>query len=137
MRAFASLLAPLAVLMTGVTSPSSAHAQTPVGWVTARVSADGAPVAGVQMAAGAVGALTAADGRATIRLPAGSTTLTFERIGYRTVTLDMQVPANDTVNLDVTMVEEAIEAEEIVVVTSTRSDRRIEDEPIRVEVIAR
>jgi outer membrane receptor for ferrienterochelin and colicins len=47
------------------------------------------------------------------------------------------VPANDTVNLDVTMVEEAIEAEEIVVVTSTRSDRRIEDEPIRVEVIAR
>lgn len=93
---------------------------------------------GAQLTARGIGALTDEAGRATLRLPAGTHEVRVERIGYRTtrVTVTVTVPVGGSSEVVVRLAEQAIEAEEIIV-TSTRTDRRIEDEPLRVEVVAR
>jgi iron complex outermembrane receptor protein len=101
-----------------------------------RVTAGVVPLSGVEVAAdGAVG-ITNQAGESTLRVAPGPLSVRAERIGYATVVVPAQVAAGDTTRLDLAMEVEAVEAEGIVVM-STRSDRRIEDEPIRVEVIER
>ena len=70
-----------------------------------------------------------------LRLPIGPAAIRVEHIGYETVDLELSVPPRDTAFL-VVLAPEAVEAEGIVVM-STRADRRIEDEPLRVEVVER
>ena len=91
-----------------------------------------APPAGNQP----VTAITNADGLATLTLSGGTYRLTAERIGYAAATLDIVVSAARDTTIVLRLEEEAIEGEAIVV-TSGRTDRRIEDEPIRIEVVDR
>ena len=115
--------------------PRSLGAQAP-GRVLVRTTHEGAAVEGVQVFSGDVGGLTGADGRLELRLPPGPATLRAERIGYAARRIEVVVPAGGAVSVEVELEEAAVEGEEIVV-TSTRTERRIEDEPIRVEVVAR
>ena len=117
-------------------SVAEGYAQEPVGWVRVHVTHEGALLAEVQVSAGTVGSLTSLDGVATLRLSAGPVVLRLERIGFGSEEVRTLVGAGDTTVVDVELEEEALETEEIVV-TSTRADRRIEDEPLRVEVIVR
>ena len=93
------------------------------------------PIEGAQVGSGGTGALTDEAGDAVIELSAGPATIRVERIGYGTAEVSLEVPARDT-SVVVVLAPEAVEAEGIVVM-STRADRRIEDEPLRVEVIER
>lgn len=112
------------------------HAQVVTG-VTVSVSHRGNPVEGAQVTAGNTGGLTDTDGRVTLRLPPGPVVVRVERIGFAPVAMDVVVPsAGSMAPVTVELEEEAVEAEGIVVL-STRSERRIEDEPLRVEVIER
>ena len=93
-----------------------------------------APADGVRISTGNHAAVTDSAGRALLRLPFGTHRLRAEKFGLRTQEFAI-VLRSDTA-LTLALEEEAIEHEEIIV-SSTRADRRIEDEPLRVEVIGR
>jgi len=88
------------------------------------------------VAAGTVGSLTNAGGEAVLVLDAGLHTLGITRIGYASVELQLDLRAGADTTVVVELEEEAIETEGILV-TSTRTERRIQDEPLRVEVVSR
>jgi outer membrane receptor for ferrienterochelin and colicins len=115
---------------------SLAVAQEDTGTLRLRVESHGAPLAGAEVRAGRAATLTDAEGRATLRLPAGRHTIAVRRIGYARGTARVDVVAGTDTMLVIALQEEAIETEGIVVL-STRTERRIEDEPVRVEVLAR
>lgn len=122
------------VLAVGAVCPI--QSQQPTGWLTVRVTSGGVPLSGVEVvASGAVG-ITNQAGESTLRVSVGPLTVRAERIGYAARVVSAQVTAGDTTRLDLALEVEAVETEGILVM-STRSDRRIEDEPIRVEVIER
>jgi iron complex outermembrane receptor protein len=118
-----------ALLLTSVT----AHAQVDAS-VTVRVTHDGEPVTAAQVASGDIGGLTDESGQVLLRLRAGDHVLRVQKVGIETVERPLRVRADTLVVIEVD--EEAVEHEEIVV-SSTRAERRIEDEPIRVEVVSR
>jgi outer membrane receptor for ferrienterochelin and colicins len=131
--ASAVLLAGLMLLAGVVTSVS---AQEGTGTVRLRVESHGTPLSGAEVRGGRTGTLTDAQGRATLRLPAGSHTISVSLIGYARGSTRIGVAAGMDTTLVIVLEAEAIEAEAIVVL-STRTERRIEDEPVRVEVLAR
>jgi iron complex outermembrane receptor protein len=104
--------------------------------VTVRAVSDGVGVEGAQVDVGEVRSLTNAAGEATLSLPLGEHVVRVRRIGYREAeaSLELRVPRDTTLVIE--LAEAAIETEGIIV-SSTRSDRRIEDEPLRVEVVSR
>ena len=104
--------------------------------VTVRAESSAGPVDGAQLSASGRGALTDADGSAILLLPAGSHVLSVTRIGFEAVELSLSLTAGRDTTVVVRLEEEAIEGEEILVV-STRTERRIEDEPLRIEVVSR
>ena len=104
--------------------------------VTVQVESDGVSVEGAQISSGSRGAVTDASGSAVVLLPAGDHVLRVTRIGYAETEIALTVLSAADMTLLVELEEEAIEGEEIVVL-STRSGRRIEDEPLRVEVVSR
>ena len=121
-------------LTAGGVVPTTAHGQTAL--LRIRATLDGAPVQGAQVSSGTVGAVTDSTGEAQLRLAGGEHTVSVVKIGLRAVELSVRLSAGQDTLLAVRMVEEAIETEAIVV-TSARIERRIEDEPIRIEVIGR
>jgi len=114
-----------------------AGAQTPTGTlVLTVVTAGGAPVEGALAAASGATALTDGAGVARLPLPPGRHVVRVGRIGFAETEVAVDVRAGAEVAVNVTLEEAAVETEGVVV-TSTRADRRIEDEPLRVEVIGR
>ncbi|HIF05636.1 MAG TPA: TonB-dependent receptor [Gemmatimonadetes bacterium] len=127
----------LTVLILALSMPSGITAQTPTGRLAVTVVTEaGVPVEGARVSAGERGNLTGASGQAELTIPSGAATLHIERIGYAETDVAVSVPAGGEVEVRVVLETEAFEIEEVVV-TSTRSGRRIEDEPLRVEVIGR
>ncbi|HSW28567.1 MAG TPA: TonB-dependent receptor [Longimicrobiales bacterium] len=134
-RTSAALLA-LAGLLAA-RAPAPVGAQTGTGrLVVTAVSPSGRGVEGATVTSGRAGALTDASGRAVLVLPAGPVSVRVERIGFARAEADALVRAGLETSLTVALQEQAVEAEGILVV-STRSERRIEDEPLRVEVVPR
>ncbi|MEX2584332.1 MAG: TonB-dependent receptor [Gemmatimonadota bacterium] len=97
---------------------------------------DSVAVEGATVRSGGTGSLTDAAGDARLELPAGEHSLSIGKLGFATVRVPVQVRAAAETTL---LVRLEVEAEEVegVVVTSTRTERRIEDEPLRVEVLVR
>lgn len=130
----------LAGLAAFALAPRASRAQgTPVAVdtlarVTVQVVHDGAPVEGALVRAGRVGVQTDARGVGLLRLPAGAVTVTAARIGFRpdSTTLTLRAGVDTTITL---ALEEQAAAIEAVVVSATRAERRVEDTPLRVEVI--
>lgn len=122
----------------------SAKAQPARDSATVRIAVmhDGAalPAASVRLVGNQRGARlsTSRQGVVTLRLPApGDFRLVVVAIGYLPDTLDLHLAAGQTdTTLTVALEREAAEVEELVV-NSTRSDRRVEEQPIRVEVLGR
>ncbi|HEY0929136.1 MAG TPA: TonB-dependent receptor plug domain-containing protein [Gemmatimonas sp.] len=112
---------------------------------TARITVqhDGAPVPGVRVRAlidptaatpDTVSALTDARGTATLQVTPGARAFLSTRVGFRPDTLRAQLVANQDTSFVVTI--EALHTELTgMVVSATRSERRVEDTPLRVEVI--
>ena len=107
--------------------------------LTVRVRAEAAPAPGVTVRALDLappgGALTDDAGAATLRLPPGARLLLLSRLGLRPDTLRLVLRAGQDTAVTREL-EEQGEALERVVVTATRGDRTVEDEPTRVEVLA-
>src|SRR5688572_22130904 len=104
-----------AMLLALLVVPSLA-AQQVTGRVTDQRS--GQPLAAVQVfiAGSGIGALSQQNGRfLLLNLPAGTHTLTAERIGYRSVTATVMVAAGQTVVQDFQLAEQALGLDEIIV----------------------
>ncbi|HEX6133180.1 MAG TPA: TonB-dependent receptor [Longimicrobiales bacterium] len=123
----------LALLLVAVSAERATAQQARVD-VAIRVVAGEGPVEGAHVSAGGLAALTDAAGIARLRLTAAVHRVRVEKLGMSRIELELDVRRDTTVT--VTLHEEAIEHEAIIV-SSTRTDRRIEDEPLRVEVIGR
>jgi outer membrane receptor for ferrienterochelin and colicins len=112
------------------------RAQDPVGTVRVRVESHAGPLPGVEVSAGRTTALTDERGEAVLRLPAGEHVLRARLLGHARGSTRVEVRPGADTTVVVALREEAIETEGVVVL-STRTGRRIEDEPLRVEVLAR
>ena len=99
-----------------------------VGIVTGRVlGPSGQPLASVQVFLPALnlGALTQANGRYLIQnAPAGTYTLTADRIGYRSTTVQIMVSSGETVVQDFTLAEEALRLDEVIVTGTAGGTQR-------------
>jgi outer membrane receptor for ferrienterochelin and colicins len=126
----------LASLLSVTLFAATAPAQESTGTVRLLVESHGEPLAGAQVRADRVAVLTDGQGRATLRLPPGSHVIAISLIGYARGSTRIDVTAGMDTTLTLAMEVEAIETEGIVVL-STRTERRIEDEPVRVEVLGR
>ncbi|HEX8848256.1 MAG TPA: TonB-dependent receptor [Gemmatimonadaceae bacterium] len=125
----------LVLVASGVVTERVGAQDVPQATLRARVESDGAPVLAAVVHSGAIGARTDSSGMAVLSLPAGDRVIVTRRIGFAPDTLRLTLrPAQDTT---VTVaLREQVETIAPVVVTSTRAERRIEDEPLRVEVLA-
>lgn len=126
----------VALLLVVCTASGLSARQEAQGSLTIRAISEQGAVRGARVAAGKVSALTDAGGEATLRLPAGTHTVRVQHLGFRVATLRIQIPAGADTVVAVPLEPEALEVEEIIV-SSTRAERRIEDLPLRVEVIGR
>ena len=106
------------------------------GRLTVEVRAEGEPVAEASVRAGGLARETGRDGRAVFVLPAGPYDLVATKLGFAPAYAVVTLPAGADTTITLTLREQAEELEAIVV-TSTRTEQRIEDAPTRVEVLAR
>ena len=108
-----------------------------ISTVQIRVTRDSSgttPVEGVLVRADRVAAQTDADGRATLRLSPGNRVLLATRIGFRPDSLLLTLRAGADTTVMIVLAELAAELEGVVV-NATRSGRRVEDTPLRVEIV--
>ena len=117
--------------------PAPLAAQQPTASLTVRVVHDAQPVENAAVRSGAIGALTGADGTARLALAAGAHVVVARRAGLAPDSVRLVLRAGQDTTVTIALAEEAGEELETVVVTATRGERRIEDEPVRVEVLAR
>lgn len=122
--------------LAATSQPVGAQDTTSVrGTVHVLVSHDSLPVPDVTVHAGRMGALTDETGSAALRLSPGSYTVGVRKLGFRPETVAVMVsPGLDTL-VRVALVEQAATVAPITI-TSTRTERRLEDEPLRVEVLS-
>lgn len=117
-------------------SPLGAQGPVTDTLATVRVTVrhDERPVEGAVVRSGAVGALADAAGRAVLRLAPGTRVVVVARLGFRPDTTTLLLRARQDTALVVTLAEQERELA-TVVVSATRGERRVEDTPLRVEVI--
>ncbi len=118
-------------------SASAVSAQDLASVVRVEVRSEGQPVPGATVVAGTVGVATDATGTVTLNVPAGAVRVTVSKDGFLDATAELTIEAGRDATLEVELVREPTHEEEVVVVASTRTGRRLEDQPTRVEVLGR
>ncbi|MGE5803068.1 MAG: TonB-dependent receptor domain-containing protein [Gemmatimonadota bacterium] len=124
------------LLMGLMLTAAVGDAQTPDSRATVRLRAmhGATPLGGVRVASGDTAVDTGADGIAVLRLAPGPAALLLTRIGYIPATTRLSLSPGQDTALTVDLAAQALELE-TVVVAATRSERRVEDTPLRVEVV--
>ena len=97
-------------------------------------SESGEPAPQVEVQAGDQVAVTDDHGEATLQLPPGQAQLNLQRYGFAAKTVRANIIAGQTTRVVVELEAQAVVKEEIVV-SATRNDVLIEDEPLKVEVL--
>jgi iron complex outermembrane receptor protein len=120
--------------------PSQVRAQSTaddVARATVHVLVRGAdaPVAGAVVSSGRIAQRTSDSGEATLRLPPGGATIITRRLGFLPDTLQVLLAAGGDTTITRHLMEGAAEIAPVFV-SSTRTERRVEDEPLRIEVLA-
>lgn len=102
--------------------------------VRVTVLSDSTPLPAARVSAAGRSARTDGRGLAVLALPGGPHRLVVARLGFLPDTLDLLLRSGQDTALTVTLEAAAAEMEELVV-TTTRTERRVEDQPLRVEVL--
>lgn len=131
----------VAACVAGAVAPARLSAQSAAAdstvALTIRVHGDSSRTTRVESAivrSGTVGARTAGDGEATLRLAPGTRVIVATKIGYRPDSATVTLRAGLDTTVTITLIAQAVDVG-AVIVTATRGERRVEDTPIRVEVI--
>ena len=130
MRVIGTAFAWAAVVLVAI-----GRAQAPAPLVI-RVQSDDGPAAGAIVSVGAQKAATGEDGRVSLRVAPGPVTITVTKEGFIDVRQAVTVPETG-VEIAIDIVAMPDIEEEVVVVATTRTGRRVEDQPTRVEVLGR
>ncbi len=126
----------IALLAMGLVCDVSGQEQT--GTVRVEVVTNtGEPIAAAEVIAAEVTHRTNERGVAVLRLPAGSVHLTVVQEGFVPSTVPVDVVTGREHRVSVELAQELTVEEEVTVVASTRTERRIEDQAMRVEVLNR
>jgi iron complex outermembrane receptor protein len=126
----------LVVLQTAlaVVLSSAPHLQQSTGTLIVRVVSESGPLEHATVRIGAAAADTNAAGEVELTAAAGQVEVVVERFGYGTKRVTTMVKGGAQSRVVVELEEEAV-IEENVVVTATRTTQRIQDLPMRVEVV--
>lgn len=114
-----------------------ASAQERTSTVRVEVRSEGQPVSDAVVVAGTVHGVTDARGLAELRVPAGAQRITVSKDGYIAVTAELTIDAGGEAAVAVELPVAPSVDEDVIVVASTRTGRRVEDQPTRVEVLDR
>lgn len=109
-------------------------AAQPDGTLRVHVRGRTGPVDQADVRAASVTAVTNAAGEATLTLPVGRHEVVVSRFGFETTKLQVTVPSSGSADVTVELKEEAVLTEDVVV-TATRTSQRVQDLPLRVEVV--
>jgi iron complex outermembrane receptor protein len=123
----------LALVLAGVLGATDGHLQ-PTGTLIVRVVSDDGPIEHAVVKAAQASAETSASGEVELTLPAGPVEVFIERFGFTSRRVTATVKAGTQTAVSVELEAEAVVTENVIV-SATRSTRRIQDLPIRVEVV--
>jgi len=94
------------------------------------------PVSEATVTVNGLTAMTNSDGTATVDVPAGAVVVTIVKERFAPGTVSITVAPGEQRDIDVELEPQAA-LEEEVLVTATRTDTRLQDQPLRVEVLDR
>jgi outer membrane receptor for ferrienterochelin and colicins len=112
-------------------------AQNQTGTVRVQVRAAQKPIADAEVIVAGASHRTDASGTTTVVTAAGNVGITVMKPGFAPVTTSVQLGAGATQEVIVDLQQQPSLEESVTVVASTRTDKRLEDQPMRVEVLAR
>jgi outer membrane receptor for ferrienterochelin and colicins len=116
---------------------TSVVAQSQLGTIRVQVRVEDKPVEKAEVVVGGASHYTDAAGAAQIQVPAGEVELTVVKAGYVTMTVKVMVVAGAQRDVSIELQREPTLAETVTVVAATRTNKRLEDQPMRVEVLVR
>ncbi len=122
------------ILSSAIPALLSAQSVDSLATAHIRIEHDARPVEAAVVRSGRQVHQTDADGRAILRLPAGHHTVMVSRIGFRPDTSSIVLRSGQDTTFTIALETLQAELDELVV-SATRSERRVEDTPLRVEVI--
>ncbi len=120
-------------LVTALLVDQVAFAQS-VGTLIVSVHSKEGPVAQAEVQAGSVIRMTGTDGNVIIPLPPGPVDVVVTRTGFDPAAAQVEIRAGMESRVDVAL-EPQSELEENVIVSATRAEQRIDDVPLRVELV--
>lgn len=115
----------------------AAFAQERSGQLRVEVSSAGESVSGAVVTAGSRSAEAGADGVVEMELTPGTVTVVATKAGFFEGKAEAHVTEGQVTTVKIELVPQPEVEEDVVVVASTRTGRRLEDQPTRVEVIGR
>jgi iron complex outermembrane receptor protein len=128
-------LAPIGVMcLAFYLPPAIAASQQPSAVIQIVVTADGRPVRRAQVIVRGTTTEADAEGRATLHLPPGPVEITVVKEGFNPVTITATATIGPPQVIPMAL-ERQTTIEEHVTVSATRTDKRLEDQPMRVEVL--
>jgi outer membrane receptor for ferrienterochelin and colicins len=130
-----SLLLVMSVLVFFQASMIAAENQT--GTIRVQVRAAGKPVENAEVVVAGTTYRTDTTGTSTVTAATGTVELTVVKTGFAPATASVLVMAGGVQEVFVELQPQPTVEETVTVVASTRSDKRLEDQPMRVEVLAR
>ena len=98
------------------------------------VRSEASPIGNAQVIVGGNTTQTAADGQTTLRVTPGTVDITVIKQGFNPVTITATAVLGQAQVIPITL-ERQTAIEQHVTVSATRTDKRIEDQPMRVEVL--
>ena len=113
------------------------RAQTATGQVRFEVRSGSNAVPGATVVVDALTVLTDEVGEAVVTLPAGAALATVTANGFSPRAIPFEVLARQQQVVQVALEPQPTAEEEVTVIASARSDRHIEDQPLRVEALNR
>jgi iron complex outermembrane receptor protein len=116
---------------------STISAQTPTATIRVQVRASEKPVEDAQVIVAGTTHRTDVSGTTTVMATPGMVDIAVVKAGFVPATASVQVVAGAVQEVVVELQPQPTIEETVTVVASTRTDKRLEDQPMRVEVLAR
>lgn len=130
-----SLLLAISVLV--LSQALTIAAQAPTATIRVQVRASDEPVEDAEVVVAGTTLRTDASGTATVTTAPGTVEVTVVKVGFVPATASVQVAVGAVQEVVVELQPQPTVEETVTVVASTRTDKRLEDQPMRVEVLAR
>jgi outer membrane receptor for ferrienterochelin and colicins len=127
----------LSLITALILSAGATAAQERAGTVRVEVRSPAGPLASASVTTGGATAETNADGIATMPAAAGKVEVVVTKEGFARAAATVDVLAGQEAVVRVELVPQPVVEEEVTVVASTRTGRRLEDQPMRVDVLGR